>query len=221
MAYRSGDYRFGGIGRRFGRLVVIQLASGRERTHVDCACDCGRQVVVPRASLAGTKLHTRSCGCLRREKAREVRLKHGHSPWGARPSRVYGIWTDMKKRCANSNSNRWEDYGGRGIEVCQRWNEFSNFLADMGEPPTAEHSLDRIDVNGRYEPSNCRWASRMEQAANTRANKVLSYRGENLHIAEWARRLNVSASLISQRIILGWSVEDALTKPSQRQKKAA
>lgn len=99
--------------------------------------------------------------------------KHGLTPNGARPPRIYRAWQDMKKRCYNANDHRFKDYGGRGITVCERWlMSVAAFVADVGLPPTPEHSLDRIDNEGNYEPGNVRWANRVEQARNTRRTKL-------------------------------------------------
>lgn len=149
-------------GMRFGRLTALEVSGkvGR-RLAWRCRCDCGAY-----ASVQGGLLRsgdTRSCGCLQDETRRTMNLRHGMAG-----TRVYRIWSHMRRRCKDPRAIRWLQYGGRGIRVCERWAQFENFFKDMGEPPTPTHSIDRIDVDGNYEPHNCRWATPKEQAANKR-----------------------------------------------------
>ncbi len=163
-------------GERYGRLIV--LAETDQRAHKGriymCRCACGTELVVSNNSLRTG--HTQSCGCLERDnsaaKARLLGLRHGLAPRLARHP-LYGTWANMIQRCRNPNAVGWEYYGGRGIQVCERWHDFANFLADMGEKPSSAYSLDRINVNGHYEPGNCRWATRSEQARNKRPMRAL------------------------------------------------
>ena len=121
----------------------------------------------------------------------------------------------MKARCVVPSASGYENYGGRGIVVCDRWlNSFENFLADMGERPSKAHSIDRYpDNDGNYEPSNCRWATRKQQTRNTRANRRISFCGETLCVAEWAERVGIHCDTIYDRLKLGWSIDRALTEP--------
>lgn len=122
----------------------------------------------------------------------------------------------MKSRCYNPRFAKFKRYGARGIRVCDRWrNDFAAFLADVGERPSLDHSLERKDNDGHYEPDNVVWATRMEQARNKSTNVVLTFRGETLQASEWARRIDIHVSTITYRIRQGWSVERALTtRPS-------
>ena len=132
------------------------------------------------------------------------RYKHGMTG-----TRIYNIWINMLDRCKNKRPN----YGERGIVVCDRWKSFETFYADMGDPPTKRHSIDRIDVNGNYEPGNCRWATRIEQARNTTRNTILELDGEKYTIAKWAEITGIKPATICKRIYAyEWSIEDALTK---------
>lgn len=127
----------------------------------------------------------------------------------------YGIWMGIKKRCCNKNYREYYLYGGRGIKVCDRWlNSFSNFLEDMGQRPKGDYSIDRIDNNGDYEPGNCKWSTRVEQANNTRQNLIISYRGQSRTLAQWCRKLDLSYRLMEDRIIkLKWSPAEAFSTP--------
>ncbi len=129
----------------------------------------------------------------------------------------YRAWAGMRTRTRNPKCKDWHLYGGCGITICERWERFSNFSADMGPKPSPSHSLDRRDSNGNYEPSNCRWATAKEQARNWRSrNRVLSFAGENMPLSAWAERLNVRRELIRDRLADNWTIERTLTTPPIR-----
>jgi hypothetical protein len=156
------------VGQRFHKLTVIQHTGTHpvtRRALWNCLCDCGKEVVVPGSMLING--NTRSCGCLQSDKARDRALrtngKHGKAARGKRASE-YDAWRSMKQRCFNPNCRLYDQSGGRGITVCERWKDsFANFLKDMGNKPYPNLFLNRIDKDGIYEPSNCRWATPKEK----------------------------------------------------------
>jgi hypothetical protein len=156
-------------GKTYGSLVVIGRATEAIRKDAWWVCECVCKNIIVTSYSHLHSGHTSSCGCMnarRLEGDQKAQYKHG-----MRQSKEYQIWTNMKTRCYNPRSSRWEHYGARGISVCERWQDFENFYEDMGNRPSPEHSIDRIDVNGNYEPSNVRWATRSEQMKNRRPFK--------------------------------------------------
>lgn len=207
-------------GEIFGRLKVISFTQSKkgdtERSKAKrfwlCLCECGKY-----KEVAGTSLqqgNTRSCGCLSVEVKQVVNLIHGNSRVG-KMTAEYRAWLKMISRCYNKNHNSYENYGGRGIKVCDRWlNSFANFLLDMGQKPSASHSLDRFPNNdGDYEPGNCRWATKKEQENNKRRTIILKYKGVEKSISYWCDELGLRYGLVQNRLQMGYSVEDALEKP--------
>lgn len=134
---------------------------------------------------------------------------HGHFR-GNKPSLTYASWDAMVMRCVNPKNIGYAHYGGRGVLVCERWRKFENFLEDMGERPSKEHQLEREDNDGNYEPGNCRWATRKEQARNRRSNLRLTLNGVTRTAVEWSEELGVSLNTIAKRKSRGWSDTDAL-----------
>lgn len=197
-------------GFTFGRLKVLERAPREPRfgklAAWLCECECGNVVAVKGMSLRNGD--TRSCGCLHRQKCRERRLKHDRSN-----TREYRSWAAAKTRCYNPRQSHWPHYGGRGITMCAEWSaDFRAFLRDMGPCPEG-YSLDRIDVNGNYEPGNCRWASPIQQANNARHVPRISFRGESHSVSEWARILGIPRERLKMRLQRGWTPERALTEP--------
>lgn len=177
-------------GRRFGRLVALEI-TGRRGRYIQwrCRCDCGREVTTRTAALTGGT--TQSCGCLALEVRGRTNRTHGRGH-----SREYMAWLNMRQRCTNSNRTDWPHYGGRGITICPEWDSFERFYADMGAV-SAGHSLDRIDVNGNYEPTNCRWATKTEQARNTRANRLLTFDGRTQTMRAWSEDIGVAYTTLA------------------------
>lgn len=165
MEIQRKAYNFRDLtGARFGRLTVIRRAPDTTGRKVNwlCRCECGKEKPVRASSLVNGR--ATSCGCLQREVAAKSFTTHGgtYTP-------EYQAWASMIQRCTNENCSNWHNYGGRGIAVCAAWlNSFEAFLAHIGKRPSGQHSLDRIDVNGNYEPGNVRWATLAEQRRNIR-----------------------------------------------------
>lgn len=196
-------------GKRFGRLVVVGRgpngASGR--VSWSCRCDCGSNTV-----KAGNNLYsgnTRSCGCLSTEVKRAPK-KHGHAHIHRR-SAEYKIWMAMLHRCQDTDN---PDYGGRGISVCDRWRDFSNFYADMGKRPRRTDTIERENNDGNYELRNCIWATRKTQSRNRRSNRIVEYRGRKMTLKEASEVAGLPYLPVWLRIVRrGWSVHRALTEP--------
>lgn len=199
-------------GMRFGRLTVEAYGgeSAGRKTWI-CKCDCGNDHKADGKELK--KGSTKSCGCLRRERAKGLNLTHGMGTDGNNRRPEYEAWSQMLQRCTNPKSQSYPGYGARGISVCDSWRSFENFYRDMGPRPSNEYSLDRIDNDGNYEPGNCRWANRKEQCRNKRNNVRLAFRGETLCLAEWSERLGIKIGVLQDRLRLGWSAERTLTTP--------
>lgn len=203
-----------------GRLTIIGESflkpagtKGKKRSHVQCQCSCG---TVKTYQLANLKSGiTRSCGCLNRE----FHTNHGHSPRG-KASPEYNSWKSMISRCTNPNAQGYEYYGGRGIKVCQRWQTFENFFADMGKKPSPQHSIDRTDNDGNYCLENCKWTTKKEQQNNRRSNRLITAFGKTQTMQQWADAIQVSRDVLRGRIDrYNWPVEKALTTPSKPRKK--
>ena len=144
-----------------------------------------------------------------------------HEMHGLRYHQDYQLWQAMKKRCSNANHAMWKHYGGRGIRVCESWMKFSAFLSDMGPRPTLRHSIERINNNGNYEPSNCRWATPIDQANNARSNFRIIFNGEVATAAQWARSLGMQRYTLVARIKrLNWTVRKSLMTPVAKQERA-
>lgn len=209
------------LGQRFGRLIVLSRSPDKPRYYRRwlCLCDCGTKKVIMQPSLRSGD--ARSCGCLHAEIRGAMSRTHGHAKQGNQ-SCEYRTWSRMIFRCENPKDKRWKDYGGRGIRICKRWrNSFEQFLLDMGPRPSAIHSIDRFPNNdGNYEPGNCRWATRAQQANNSRANRKIKFSGRLLTVREWEDELGFNRATLHARLnMLGWSVEKALTTPVRPIKK--
>jgi hypothetical protein len=169
-------------GQRYGRLKVLSPASAMPKNNKwwSCECECGTVLPVRATHLFSG--HTQSCACLSRDTASANRFVHGQAR-----TRTYAIWCGVLKRC-NNPSDKY--YHGRGITVCDRWLKFENFYADMGDAPK-DLTIERNDNNGNYEPGNCRWATRKEQAGNRTTSRMLTWRGKTQCAKAWAEELGI------------------------------
>lgn len=188
-------------GQKFGRLTVLEEA-GRAGGGVlwKCQCDCGNIVNVRSNHLRrGAQV---SCGCY----SRKIHASHGKSR-----TDIHHVWQCMKDRCLNPNAQEAKHYIDRGIKVCDEWLDFNNFYEwAMANGYKKGLSLDRIDNDGNYEPSNCRWATAKQQCRNRSNNVVLTWNGESHCVSEWAEILGINKTTIFTRLRRGWSVDDAL-----------
>lgn len=195
-------------GKRFGKLVVLHRNGTADGTRATwrCRCDCGGESVVRTIDLNKGKAVT--CGC-----------SHGEHH-GLANHDLYHTWHNMIARCTNPDAPGFEDYGGRGITVCDQWcgeSGLQHFISDMAPRP-AGHEIDRRDNDGPYSPTNCRWSTRPQQCRNTRRNRMLTHNGETMCLADWAERVGISACALRHRIVnLKWSVSDAIETPLRRQ----
>jgi hypothetical protein len=205
-------------GVKFGRLRVRCIEPDYKQsanTYWRCDCDCGGEKVVFGPSL--TRGSTKSCGCLRKERNKE--LKNG-TKHGLRKTRIYSTWSAMIQRCCNENSRAYKDYGGRGITVCDEWRlsieTFHGWAVNNGYKENL--TIERIENNGNYCPSNCKWIPMKDQLRNQRTSKRLTYKNQTKIAADWGRELGIPASTICARKRSGWSDERALSQPVRKGK---
>lgn len=199
-------------GQRFGRLTVLHRGedqvdpSGKRHTTWVCQCDCGNQsTVITDALLRG---RTKSCGCWRKQYLSQSKSTHAESD-----SPLYGVWCNIKQRCLCPTCHAYPYYGGRGITVCEEWRNSFEVFRDWAYANGYRSGLtiDRINVNGNYEPDNCTWVTRRAQANNRRSNVLLTYNGETHNLMEWAEKLHKNYKTLHTRLSVGWSVERILT----------
>lgn len=189
-------------GKVFGRLVAISLSEKRiaGRTAWNCLCECGNKTIVTGCNL--TNGVSKSCGCLQKELASKVAAV-SNKTHGMTNSPEFKAWRSMKKRCYQETDISYKNYGGRGIKVCDAWLEsFENFYQDMGPRPIGM-SLDRKNNSGNYEKNNCRWATKIEQGRNNRANRIINFQGKDYCLSELAEKLGISDQTVNYRIIKG------------------
>lgn len=204
------------IGKRFGKLEVIGYVPQKgKKTYWLCKCDCGNIKEVDGDALVRGRVI--SCGCSLKKTGKEnPKFKHGLTN-----SRIMNIWIKMKGRCYNTNDMSYNNYGGRGIKVCDEWrNDVKSFYEWSIQNGYAENlTIDRIDVNGDYEPENCRWVDRKTQCNNQRNNHYVEYRGEKLTLAQVQDKYGVDQHRIACRLLRGWDVVRAIETPIKKRNK--
>jgi hypothetical protein len=198
-------------GQRFTRLLVVSRATSDSNGNArwNCACDCGAQTVTSGFTLRNGE--AKSCGCLTAEQLTERSTKHG-----MHGTPEYVSWASMIQRCTNPRTVKYHRYGGRGIKVCEAWlNSFEQFYADMGPRPSEQHSIERDNTDGHYEPKNCRWATTKEQNNNTSQNRIVTIDGhaQTLATAVSASPHGLLRGTVQSRLHRGWSEEDAVKTP--------
>lgn len=206
-------------GQRFGRLVVIKRVGGNKhgRSMWLCKCDCGTEKIITGNYLINGD--TKSCGCLKLETA----IKNGkaNKTHDYSNTSIYNIWRGILARCNNTKNKAYKNYGKRKIKVCYRWSNknpkgFQNFLDDMGEPPSTQHQIDRINNNLGYYKENCHWVTPKENCRNKRNNILITYNNKMQCLKSWAEELKISYQTLWARIYkYNWSIEKAFTTPSR------
>lgn len=220
-----GSLRQDLVGKQFGRLAVEKYAgyttskSGKRILLWECRCECGNVIVVRGNSLKTGS--TKSCGCYRKELGMSSKVMtkqiHGDS---SKNSRLYRIWLGIKTRCTNSKVPEYQNYGGRGIQVCSEWvNDYSVFREwAISSGYSNNLSIDRIDTDGNYEPDNCKWSTNKEQQNNKRTNRILRYDNKEMTLKQWSEVICIPNDTLWRRLESGWSVERTLTQPLRKQK---
>lgn len=202
------------IGQKFGRLLVIKLAQRGNRNRIRwlCRCDCSKEKIVYSDHLKNGS--TKSCGCLNKSNA----LIHGHSK-NNKQSPIYASWAHMIQRCVNPNNKSYCNYGDRGITVCEEWLKFENFLIDMGKKWKPGLTIERKKNEEGYHPSNCKWATRIEQANNKRNNRLFIFNGKTQSMKQWSCDLNINEKTLWTRFHRGWSIKRLFTTPVETNRK--
>lgn len=199
------------IGKQYNRLTVLEIlpkTTGCNYRKVIAQCECGetRTVFVSLLISGGVK-ECLSC-------AKQRRTLHGHATKRSGTTPEYVAWSNIRGRCLRPSHPQFGHYGGRGILLCERWMSFANFLSDMGPRPSAQHSIDRIDNNKGYEPSNCRWATWNQQCNNKRVSTHYTALGRTQTLAEWAKELKMLRHTLHGRLQRGWTIERAFSTPA-------
>lgn len=206
------------VGNKYGRLTVIGKTNKRDATGSvvwKCKCNCGNIIYCNVTVLKNG--HTKSCGCYKldynREQGKILFTKHG-----LKNTRLYNTWCSMKQRCMDKHCKSYSRYGGRGIKVCDEWlNDFVNFYKWATENGYQDNlTIDRINVNGNYEPNNCRWATPSEQSNNKRNNHFVIYKGCKMTVKQLSEKYNINYGTILSRINRGWSIDDSVEHPIRK-----
>ena len=199
-----------------GQLTVLEFSNfhgEKRRRYWKCICSCGNISYVRGDALTGA-IKVKSCGCIKGEAVRRFQLKHGHNKSKGQRTSEYNSWDSMIQRCTNPNNRKYRIYGGRGISICERWLKFENFIEDMGLKPSPKHSLDRFpNKDDNYEPSNCRWATIIEQNRNTSQNRWFEYEGKKYLMQDLVTTLGMPFNKIRYHLqVRGRSMEELLVR---------
>lgn len=208
MVGRNGNAVHAMVGKKFGELTVVKLVGTGERGYLrwECRCSCGQMLEVDGDRLrAGQRT---ACG-VAQHYLNKPSAKYSREDW--KPE--YTAWVNMRQRCHNPKHPRYKDYGGRGITVCDRWRKFENFADDMGPRVSPIHTLDRKEANGNYTPENCKWSTPTEQARNRRRTVYVEYEGRRQKLADLIDTSKIPGSLVWQRIMWRWPIDEALNLP--------
>lgn len=200
-------------GQKFNRLTAVKLVLKDDKwnDHIWLfSCDCGNSKNIRIKSVRSN--HTKSCGCYKSELLAESNKTHGRTKENLLS---YMSWKDMNQRCFNKKNKDYKNYGGRGIDVCERWKNFDNFFVDLGERQQHQ-TLDRIDVNQGYNPFNCKWSTAEEQANNKRNNFFLNFEGKKYSITQLSKKVGVNRKTIKYRLSIGLSLEKSIEKIDYR-----
>ncbi len=177
-----------------------------------CECACGNQKAVALSKL--TSGNTKSCGCFKSDLRTQENTIHGMAG-----SNLYKVWASMKQRCSNPHDKSFNDYGSRGIKVCRQWLDFKAFYKwAIANGYQKGLTLERLDNNGDYDPSNCTWVPKAKQSGNRRNSRMISFHGETKTLSEWSRCLGLNREMLKYRLNQGWDVEKAFTIPSMKNK---
>lgn len=195
-------------------LTVVERTSARHGSSVMwlCRCICGSELLVRACTLKASRI--KSCGCKTKEILRAARSTHGLSKT---EPKTFHVWRGMRARCEKQYHKSYDDYGARGIAICDRWQDFGLFFADMGRAPDGM-TLERIDNDGNYEPGNCRWATHKEQANNRRSNVFVMHEGVQLTMAQLAEAVAIPRDTLERRLKMGWPMDRAVSQPVKVQK---
>lgn len=191
------------IGKKYSMLTIVEFIKHESGKHAyyKCICECGKSSIVDIQKLKSGR--TKSCGCYVTKKINEYNYKHGMCK-----TKIYKTWKGIISRCNDEKNSK---YGGRGIKVCERWKTFLNFYKDMGDVPFGM-TIERINNDGNYEKSNCKWANMQEQANNRRCNHKITFNGKTLTMQQWVRETGINQGTLSQRINkMNWNIDRALT----------
>lgn len=203
--------------KKFGKLLAVKRCTNMSgKTAWECKCDCGNITFVTTSNLTCNRI--RSCGCLKIKQLLDRSTTHNQ-----RHTVLYSVWRGLRQRCNNPKHASYHNYGGRGITVCEEWDKsfqafydwsYANgYSTENQKDEKLKLTIDRIDNNGNYEPSNCRWVDRKTQTRNMRTTRFITFNGQNKSVSEWCEIYGIKLQTFNTRIRNGWSIEEALTKP--------